>query len=325
MSAQTQPRPLLVHHLAPQRSRRWFYSVIVVLFAIAALGWVVSIEMRETEVQTVTPIRQEIDATVASSGVVVPVHDYPVRANFAGLIEKIGVKVGEKVRAGQLLIQMKDQYAIPRLDTARAALEESEANLQNAEQNGTQDDRIGYAADLARAESDRNAAAAALASLKKLEQRGSVSEAEVLNGMRQLKMDQIALDTLEKRMTHRYSAAEIASLQARVREKRDELAAERVSWANANISSPMAGTVYILPVKQYDFVGAGAELMHVADLSQFEIRLNLYEPDLPKLQAGQSATIEWDGEPTKTWTGTVVSRSMAVDRSGPLNVGHCLV
>lgn len=325
MTAQTQPRPVLVHPPSPQRSGRWLYRGLAALLALVLAGWIVSLRMRETEVQTVTPIRQEIDATVASSGVVVPVHDYPVRANFSGLIEKINARVGQKVRAGQILVQMKDQYAVPRLDTARAALEESEANLQNAEQSGTQDDRIGYAADLARAESDRDGAVMALASLKKLEQRGSVSEAEVLNGMRQLKMDQIALDALQQRMTHRYSAAEIASLRARVREKKDELAAEHVSWANANISSPMAGTIYILPVRQYDFVSSGTELMHVADLSQFEVRLNFYEPDLPRLETGQAATIQWDGEPNKTWSGTVVSRSMAVDRSGPLNVGHCLV
>jgi HlyD family secretion protein len=325
MSAQPQPRPLLFPRAKPQRPRRSLYAILALGLVVVAAAWVVSSEMRETEVQTVMPVRQDISTTLASSGVVVPVHDYPVRANFAGMIEKIDVKVGQKVRAGQLLVQMKDQYAASRLETARAALEEAEANLQNAQRNGSRDDRIGYAADLARAESDRNAAAAALASLQKLERQGSVSQAEVFNGMRQLKMDQIAVDELQQRMTHRYSAAEIASLKARLREKKDELAAEQVSWANANISAPMSGTIYILPVRQYDFVPSGAELMHVADLSQFEIRLDFYEPDLPRLRTGQAATIQWDGEPGRIWKGTVVSRSMAVDRTGPLNVGHCTV
>lgn len=325
MSAQPQPTPLPPYPAQPRQSHRSFYRIVAIVLAVAGVGWIVSFEMRETAVQTITPVRQDMYSTVASSGVVVPVHDYPVRANFSGLIEKINVKVGQKVRAGQLLIQMKDQYAVPRLDTARAALDEAEANLQNAEQNGTQDERIGYAADLARAESDRNAAATTLASLQKLERRGSVSEAEVLNGMRQLRMNQVALDALEQRMTHRYSAEEIASLKARVREKRDELAAEHVSWANANMSAPISGTVYVLPVRQFDFVGAGTELMHVADLSQYQVRLDFYEPDLPRLEAGQPATIQWDGEPGRTWSGTVVAKPMAVDRSGPVNVGHCLV
>lgn len=325
MSAHPHARPTLVSNAEPRRSRRWIYGALGVLLALGAVGWGLSHDRQEPEVQVVTPVRGKVESTVSASGVVVPVRDYAVRANFSGMIDKIYVQPGQQVRAGQMLLQMKDQYAVSRLDTARAALKASQASLEDTEKNGTSDERIGYAADLARAQSDRDEAAAALASLQSLAQRGSASQAEVLNATRQLKLADITLQTLRNRMAHRYSPADLETQKAKVREAMDQLAAERVSWANANISSPISGTVYILPVLPYDFVSGGAELMHVADLSQFQVRANFNEPDLAKLQAGRPATIRWEGEPGKTWSGKVFASPMAVDRSGPLPVGHCII
>lgn len=306
------------------RARRSIYLGAAIILVLAA-GWLVSLETREAEVLVVRPLRQDIVSTVASSGVVVPVHDYPVRANFGGLVEKVYVHVGQTVHAGQLLVKMKDQYATARLDHARATLQDSELILQNAEQNGTEADRIGDAADLARAESDRDAAAESLVSLRKLEKRGSVSQAEVLNGARQLELANIALNSLRGRLVHRYTAADIAGLRTKVRASRDDLAAERVSWGNANITAPIAGTVYSVPVLPFAFVPMGADLVYVADLTKFEIRANFFEDDLSRLRVGEPVSIQWDGDSARSWRGTLVSEPMAVDRSGPVGVGHCII
>jgi HlyD family secretion protein len=319
------PRPTLVPLAEPKPSHRRFYLVLLLVLAACLTAVAAFLERQKVDVEVVSPVRQDIETTVSSSGVVAPTHDYPVRANFTGLIEKIDVHLGQKVRAGQMLVEMKDQYATPRLDTARAALQESELNLQNAEQNGTQDDRIAYAAELARDQTERNDAAASLQTLQQLQQRGSVSASEVANGQRRLKLDDDALATLHERMAHRYSAADLATLQAKVRTDKDSLAAERVSWANANISSPADGTVYFIPVAAYDFVPGGSELMHVADLTQFVVRADFYEADIGKLQLGEPVTILWEGAPDKSWSGKVVTRPMAVNRNGPVNVGQCVI
>jgi HlyD family secretion protein len=319
------PRPTLVPLAEPKPSHRRFYLVLLLLLAAVVTALTALVERQKVDVEVVSPVRQDIETTVSSSGVVAPSHDYPIRANFTGLIQKIYVHLGQKVKAGQMLVQMKDQYAVPRLDTARAALKESELNLQNAEQNGTQDDQIVYAAELARDQTERNDAASSLATLQRLEQRGSVSESEVANGQRRLKLADDALATLHERMAHRYSAADIASLQAKVQTDKDSLAAERVSWANANISSPVNGTVYFIPVSQFDFVPGGSELMHVADLTQFIVHADFYEADIGKLQVGEPVTILWEGAPDKSWTGKVVTRPMAVNRNGPVNVGQCII
>jgi HlyD family secretion protein len=327
MSAQTQPRPSPVPIRSRKLSRRRIYALaaIALLVALGVGGWIYSRQERIVPVRVMSPAYQDVEATVSSTGVVTPAHEFQARANFSGIVEKIYVHVGQKVRAGQRLLYLKDQYATSRLDSARAALAAAEVSLYKAEQNGTADDRIGDSSDLARARMDRDTAAAALATLRKLEQRGSVSEAEVLNGERQLKLANAALRATEERIKNRYSPADVQSLKAKVRADEDSVAAERISWANANVSTPISGTVYIVPVSQYDFVPAGTVLMDVSDLRQMQVRANFYEDDVGKLQVGQPATIEWDGAPGKTWTGKVISRPMAVQTTGSLPTGQCVI
>ena len=325
MSAQTQPRPSPVPIRSRKASRRRIYllSAAIFLLIAGAGGWIYSRQENTIPVRVVSPSYQDVDATVSATGTVTPGHEFQARANFSGIVEKIYVHVGQKVRAGQMLLYLKDQYATSRLDSARAALKAAEVNLEKAEQNGLSGNHNGESSEVTRARVDRDTAAASLATLQKLEKRGSASEAEVLNGEKQLKLANAALRTTEESIKERNNPAEIQSLKAKVRAEEDSVAAERVSWANANVSTPISGTVYIVPVSQYDFVPAGTVLMEVSDLRQMEVRANFYEDDVGKLRVGQPATVQWDGAPGKSWTGTVISRPMAVEQTGSLPTGEC--
>lgn len=326
MSAQPQPRLCL----EPPRSRKpkrhiYAFGAALLVVVLGVGGWIYSRQENTVEVRTVSPVYQDIEASVSSTGVVTPAHEFQARANFSGIVEGIYVHVGQKVHAGQMLLYLKDQYATSRLQSARAALDAAEASLRKAEKNGSPDDRIGDSSNLVRAQMDRDNAAASLATLKKLEERGSASETEVLNGTRQLKLADAALRDTEERIKERYSPAEIQSLKAKVHAEEDSVAAERISWANAHVSTPISGTVYLVPVSQYDFVPAGTVLMDVSGLNQMEVRANFFEDDVSKLRVGEPATVEWDGAPGKIWTGKVISRPMAVERTGSLPTGLCVI
>ena len=300
-------------------------GAIIIPIALGLGAWIYLRQEHTVDVRTVSPVYEDIVATVSSTGVVTPAREFQARANFSGIVEKIYVRVGQKVRAGQLLLYLKDQYATSRVDAARAALADAELALRKAEKNGSQVDLIGDNSNLARARMDRDNAAADLATLKKLERRGSASEAEVLSGTRRLGLADATLRDTQERIKERYTPAEIQSLKAKVRAEEDALAAERISWANANVSTPVSGTVYLVPVSQYDFVPAGTVLMDVSGLKQMEVRANFYEDDVGKLQVGEPATIQWDGAPGKVWTGKVISRPMAVERTGSLPTGECVI
>ena len=98
-----------------------------------------------------------------------------------------------------------------------------------------------------------------------------------------------------------------------------------MSWRNANISTPISGTVYLLPAQVYDFVPAGADLLHVADLGKLHIRAEFEEADIGQLRVGMPVKVNWDGKPGKTWYGHMATQPMAVSQSGDRRVGECMI
>src|SRR5439155_20908468 len=137
-----------------------------------------------------------------------------------------------------------DQYAASRVASAQANLQATELSKENVERSGSQEDRIGFASDLVKAEDEEKAATASLQTLKELEARGSASPAEVVGAEQRLKDADAGLRALKERTTSRYSATDLASWNRRLAADKAALAAEQVSYANANIRSPISGTVY---------------------------------------------------------------------------------
>jgi HlyD family secretion protein len=314
----------LLHRSVLHRVRIWHLALLLgIISAVAVADYVNRPEM--LEVRVASPMYQNLESSVSTIGKVVPIGEFQARANFSGMIEKVYVHLGQRVSPGQLLIRMKDPFASSRVAAANAALQSVEVNNENVQRNGSQEDRINFATERTRAQLEQATAAKALAALKELQQNGSASESEVVAAEQRLQTANANLQALNDRMRNRYSARDLASWKAKVAEARASLDAEKVTFANANITSPISGTVYLLPVSQYDFIPMGADLLRVADLTKLEIRANFDEPDVGKLTNGQPVTIKWDGKPDQIWKGYIKYAPMAVVSSGPRSVGECTI
>src|SRR5579864_6120664 len=103
------------------RFRTWQIVLLLVATVIVA-GAAYSTRGKDVDVEVTSPTYQNLESTVATGGTVVPLDEFPARANFAGIVTDIHVRLGQKVRAGQLLLTMKDQYAQARVENARSAL-----------------------------------------------------------------------------------------------------------------------------------------------------------------------------------------------------------
>lgn len=310
---------------APTRKLRPWQIAALVIGGLTAAAAIAAATRTKATVRVASPTYQDIEITVSTMGTVLPAHDFPARANFTGLVETIYVRLGEKVRAGQMLVRMKDQYAVPRLEKAKAELQEDEVNEQNVLSNGSQEDRIASRAELVRAQTERSQAASALNEMEEIAKNGSVTQAELDAAKQRLSVADANLASLQKRMTQRYSAKDLQSWKDKVAADQATLQAEKVSWGNANITTPIAGTVYLLPTQVYDFVPAGTDLLHVADLSKVQIRANFDEADVGQLRVGMPVNVTWDGKPGTTWHGHIAAQPLAVSRSGDRTVGQCII
>lgn len=270
--------------------------------------------------------RHNLASEKSTNGRVVPLEDFQAHAPMPGVVEKIEVHLGQTVQNNQELLQMDDSQARKDLAAAQASLASSLATLQSMQQGGTQDERLAQTADLDNAKIQVTQYTTALASLQALQSKGAASANEVALAQQHLNAAQERVRQLQARRTARYSSDDLSAQKAQVAQAKAAVDAAQIAYAGVNIHSPFAGTVYAIPVTQYEFVPAGETLVQVADLNKLQIKAYFDEPDIGLLKAGQPVTIKWDAKPDHLWHGHVLQApTTIIAYGGTRNVGECLI
>jgi HlyD family secretion protein len=277
------------------------------------------------DIRAAAVTRQNLVKSVPTNGKVEPINDFRAHAEGPGVVAKIYVKVGEKIKAGDLLIKMDDADAVARLATANAALRTSQASMHDLQQGGSQDERIAMQGDLSRAKIQQQQSESDLAALKQLQQKGAASASEVAAAEQRLQTANSSLQNVQMRSTQRYSGPDRTRAEAQVTDARAGVLAAQNGYANVNVRSPLSGTVYYIPVSQYDFVQAGQDLINVADLNKIQIRAYFDEPEIGNLAVGQAVTIVWEGKQGRVWHGHVSHVPTTVTAYGTRSVGECII
>src|SRR6201996_4688408 len=104
-----------------------------IFFGIIAIGFII---VRSTTrdlvgVRVAVVDHQNIVSSVSTNGKVEPIDEFPAYASAPGVVAKVYVDVGQKVKAGELLLKMDDSDALSRLATANSTLHSAEATLHD--------------------------------------------------------------------------------------------------------------------------------------------------------------------------------------------------
>ncbi|MGD0446057.1 MAG: efflux RND transporter periplasmic adaptor subunit [Edaphobacter sp.] len=277
------------------------------------------------EVKVASVDRQNLVSWISTNGKVEPIGEFQAYAPASGVVARVYVEVLQKVKTGDLLIKMEDADAKAKLASAVAALRTAEATLHDLEQGGSQEEHITLNGDLSRAQLEQQQATANLAALKQLQQKGAASPSEVAAAEQRLQTANNSVQSFQMRGTQRYSPADKARVEAQVADARAALGAAESSYASYNIRTPQSGTVYSIPVSDYDFIQAGENLIAVADLNKIQIHAYFDEPEIGKLAVGQAVKISWDAKPNQTWHGHITIAPTTVITYGTRNVGECII
>jgi HlyD family secretion protein len=300
----------------------WGTSLIVLILAIYAVRTLTS---QKVTVRVAPVTYQDMESLRKTTGKVEPVNDFQAHAPVAGQIEDIYVDVGDKVKAGSLLLKMDDQYALANLAHAQSTLQAARLATSDIEHGGTQDERNTYASDLSKAKLQRQQDGDSLAALQKLQQQGASSAGEVAAAQHRVQADDDTIHSIEQHSTQRYGQADLARAQAELADANAAVAAAKSSYANADIHTPISGTVYYLPVSQYDYVEAGEDLIYVADLTHLRVTAYFDEPEIGDLATGQPVKITWEARQGTIWHGHIVQVPTTIITYGTRNVGQCFI
>lgn len=285
--------------------------------------------LRQTpiKVRITTVQRGTIRSVVSTNGKVEPIHNFEAHAPIPTTVKRLLVKEGDRVKKGQLLLQLDDADVRAKAASAQAQIKAAQADQSALQTGGTQEEVITLNSQLIKARSARDAAQRNLDALRRLQQQGAASSGELRQAEDALQRAQADLSLLEQKQKERYSQPEVARIQAHSGEAEAAYASAENSLQKSTVHAPFDGVVYSVPVKEGAFVQGGELLLQEADLSKVLVRAFVDEPDVGRLQVGQKVEVTWDAIPGRVWSGRVNTVPSVVKRHENRNVGEttCII
>lgn len=290
--------------------------------AVILLASFASMREEVIPVRVATVERGSIRSVISTNGKIEPAQNFEAHAPTNTTVRRLLVKEGDRVKKGQLLLQLDDAEARSQAARAQAQVKGAQANVHAVEKGGSQEEVLTLQAQIVKAGADRDTAQRNVDAFKRLQQEGAASAGEVKDAENALRRAQADYDLLVQKQKDRYSAPEVEHVTAQKSEAQAAYDAAEDILQKSNIVAPFDGIVYVLPVKRGGYVQAGDLLLQVADLSNVLVRAYVDEPDIGRLVPGQKTEVTWDAVPGRIWTGSVTTLPSVVKLRGTRNVGE---
>ncbi|MEY4094973.1 MAG: Macrolide-specific efflux protein MacA precursor [Acidobacteriota bacterium] len=271
--------------------KKWFW-IVVVLLVIG--GGVAASFARRGETGTTVTVetiqKRDLEAIVSASGKIDPKKTVNISAQSMGRVTRLAVKEGDRVTAGQFLLQIDPVTAeaavrrdVAAVAGARTALEQSRVGLQSARAN----------LDVARQ------------NLKRQQDLWSSG----LTTRETLERAQADVEVRESDLKGREQ--EIKNRETQLNQQEAGLVSSQHTLAQVRFVSPFDGIVTRRNIEEGENVmvgtmnNAGTVLLTVADMSVIEAEVEVDETDIPYVQLGQPAKVMIDAIADRVFTGKV--------------------
>jgi RND family efflux transporter MFP subunit len=196
----------------------------------------------------------------------------------AGRLESVSVRLGDRVKRGQMLAKIEDRELLEQVRQAQAAYEVSAATIRQRE------------ADLRLAQTN-------------LDRSKNLYERQLIPKQ--------TFDDTEARYQAAAAQLDLAKAQHSQADARlDEL---KINVANTVITSPVNGFIGKRTLDPGAWVTPNSALLSVVDISLVRLVANIIEKDLRRISVGQRADVEVDAFPSETFRGRIARISPVLD------------
>ena len=260
-------------------SKKWKIIIglaVAVVLAVVLMGSLRSKDRNAPHVTTAKVEKVDLVSKVTANGKIQARRKVDLSALVMGQIVNLAVQEGDKVKKGQLLLQIdKAQLA-----AAAAGSEASLAAMRN---------------DLAAARATADQARFDYERAKQNYDAKILAEADFQKA-------RSALDT---------ARANLAATEERMRQAGAALAGSRDSLSKTTVTSPINGVVTALPIKEGEVTvigtmnNPGTQLLTVSDMSEVEAVMMVDETSTPQVKVGQTADLSVDAYPGRKFKGVV--------------------
>ena len=299
-----------------KRRRRIIYIAIAVVLVLVVAGALIAATSGGTKIdktKLASVDKGDLAKSVVATGKIEPITKVELKSKASGIVKKLYVEYGDKIKKGQMLAELDREEIQARVAQAKAQLDAATASL-----NGTR-------ADLERAKVDAEGPDVPL--LKRAYERaqgmakdGVVSASALDDAQKNYEMS-LNKQNVSKAQLH-VLQAKIGQAEGQVGQDRANLKQLEEQLGYTTIESPLDGIVLSRDVEIGDAVssilvlGSSATLvMTLGDTSEVYVKGKVDESDIGKVYLGQPARIKVESFKDKTFTGKVTKISpMGVEK-----------
>lgn len=297
-----------------RKKRRWPWivgGILLVLIAVVVVPSFLSNGDAAYIAQGVAVKEGPIAYKILTRGDVESKFVYDIIPKVSGRVSQVSVQAGDVVNAGDVIavletedlegqlvdleLELKiantqlNQIEVPSQEGQKATKEALEAQLENA-QREYENAKVLYA-EGAYTQSQVNAAELAVKNAKQsLANSGETSTAKKAQQERELQK------------------LRIQGIELKIQRLKDSI-------ANAQIKSPVGGTITKLAIKPYDFASTQSPIATVSDVEQLKITVNINQYDIQKIAMGQAVNVTADGLKDQVFSGTISEISSVAFKS----------
>jgi len=299
-----------------KRRKRIIIISVVVAAILLCVGVVFAFTRGGTKIDPSKLAKVEkgdLAKSVVATGKVEPITKVEVKSKASGIVKKLLVQAGDKVKKGQLLAQLDKEEIQAQVAQSQAALQAAEASLKGSE------------ADYERAKVDAEGPDVPL--LKRAYERaiGMAKEGVVSTSALEDAQKNYELSLNKQNV----SKAQLVVLRAKIGQSAAQVSQDRANLKQleeqlgyTDIESPIDGVVLSRDVEMGDAVssilvlGSSATLvMTLGDTSEVYVKGKVDESDIGKVYLGQPARIKVESFKDKTFNGKVTRISpMGVEK-----------
>lgn len=296
--------------------------IILVIIGVAGLGvfraaQVISAkkdekraDQRQTPLVEVAPVSQGlVEEKISRVGDIVPFYQVTIYSKVQGWVEKVNVREGDRVKAGDVLVTMDAREADAGVAQALANLEASQARLKQVK--ATSEETI--QAQIQQTKANLDFADADYKRLQELFQKNFISRQQLDDSRTKYNVAKSTYDLALNSLSKKTWENDIALADAQVRQAKASLDLAQAQLANLRIVSPMDGGVIKRYVDPGTMVKDTTPILNLIDLGQVKMVLNVIEREFILLRKGQSVQITTTAFPGRTFQGQIAVITPALD------------
>lgn len=259
-------------------------GLVFLLMLVFGIRYLINSNSSESEQFLVKKaVVQNMDEKVLATGKIVPREEIEIKPNIAGIIDKILVKEGDKVVAGQLIATIKIIPNLSQVNDAQQQIQNAQLQISNAQMNVANQQKQ-------------------FSMQQRLYSQGVISKQEFISAEQQLA-------TLVQ--ARKNAVQQLNTAQKQLQIVRTGATPELQGLATTQVRSKANGTVLTVPVKvgsqviEANSFNAGTTICTIADLGSLQFQGTIDEAQAGKLKEGMEMNIVIGALQNKTFPGKV--------------------